>query len=180
MACVAFVRRPGEARASHVLAEVDPVSGAKRHSRLLHAATNALVVAEVADLETKHSRLDPGSNRSVQCRQPLAKRDLPLGRFVFTDGQSHRARAKDKDIMNDNLWRRLAEIDIAPLERHHLATTNTLCDTEAGWIRRRRMEPSERHATAPRSGIYPVFLIPAAKPLAVTANARRSSGASSD
>jgi hypothetical protein len=37
--------------------------------------------------------------------RPASRETGPsLGRFVFADGQSHRARAKDKDIMNDNLW----------------------------------------------------------------------------
>ena len=107
LACVAFVPADQEQHERRpVLAEVDAVAGAEHHARFLHAAANALVVAEVAGLEAKHARLDSRSGRAVERRQPLAKRDLPVGRFVFTDGQSHRARAKDKDIMNDNLWRR--------------------------------------------------------------------------
>ena len=49
-----------------VLAEVDPIPRPERQPRLPHARADALVIAEIAQLEPEHTCLNPRSDGDIE------------------------------------------------------------------------------------------------------------------
>ena len=62
---------------------------AEHHASFPDAAPDALVVAQVAHLEPKYSRLNPRPDRSGQRIEPLSKRTRAIRRQVLANGQGH-------------------------------------------------------------------------------------------
>ncbi len=60
-----------------ILAKVEAVAGSEHHSGLLHAAPDALVVAQVPRLEANDARLHSGAGGAAQRVQPVLKGTLP-------------------------------------------------------------------------------------------------------